>query len=137
MAFYAPDPDGDLDCTTGAAVAAAPGDCLDTDATVHPDAEEIVQRTVYALINEGMDILNEGIAQRPGDIDIVYVYGYGFPAWRGGPMHYADTVGLPAVLASIEKFAAAHGEENWKPSPLLKQLVEDGKSLADWAAERG
>ncbi len=101
------------------------------------DADEIVQRTVYALINEGMDILNEGIAQRPGDIDIVYVYGYGFPAWRGGPMHYADTVGLPAVLASIEKFAAEHGEENWKPSPLLKQLVEDCKTLADWATERG
>ena len=61
-------------------------------------ADEIVDRLTHALINEGMRILDEGIAQRASDIDVVYVYGYGYPAYRGGPMHYADTVGLPRVL---------------------------------------
>jgi len=97
------------------------------------DAEEIVQRTIFALINEGFDILDEGIAQRPGDIDVVYVYGYGFPAWRGGPMHYADVVGLPTVLRTIRAFADKHGTDNWTPSPLLVRLVDEGTSLADWA----
>ncbi len=65
--------------------------------------EEIVDRLVYALVNEGMRIVDEGIAQRPGDIDVVYVYGYGFPAWRGGPMHYADAVGLGKVYERIRR----------------------------------
>jgi 3-hydroxyacyl-CoA dehydrogenase len=97
------------------------------------DADEIVDRHIYALVNEGIQILAEGIAQRPGDIDVVYVYGYGFPAWRGGPMHYADAVGLDIVLARIEEFRDRFGAENWTPSPLLEKLVNDGRSLAEWA----
>ena len=94
---------------------------------------EIVDRLIFALVNEGMQILAEGIAQRPGDIDVVYIYGYGFPAWRGGPMHYADAVGLDKVLARIMEFQERFGAENWTPAPLLEKLVEQGRSLAEWA----
>jgi len=97
------------------------------------EADEIVDRLIYALVNEGLQILAEGIAQRPGDIDVVYVYGYGFPAWRGGPMHYADAIGLDKVLARIEEFRERFGEENWTPAPLLEKLVREGRSLAEWA----
>jgi len=97
------------------------------------DADEIVDRLIYALVNEGMRILEEGIAQRPGDIDVVYVYGYGFPAWRGGPMHYADAIGLDNVLARIEEFRGRFGDENWTPAPLLEKLVREGRTLAEWA----
>jgi len=97
------------------------------------DADEIVDRLIYALVNEGMRILEEGIAQRPGDIDVVYVYGYGFPAWRGGPMHYADAIGLEVVLARIEEFRDRFGDENWTPAPLLEKLVGEGRTLAEWA----
>ncbi|MEM6513273.1 MAG: 3-hydroxyacyl-CoA dehydrogenase NAD-binding domain-containing protein [Pseudomonadota bacterium] len=98
--------------------------------------EEILDRILLALINEGMNILDEGIAQRPGDIDVVYVYGYGFPAYRGGPMFYADSLGLPTVLERIERFGARLGADNWVPSPLLKRLVDEGLSLEDWARSR-
>lgn len=97
------------------------------------DRREIVDRALYALVNEGMRILEEGIAQRPGDIDVVYVYGYGFPAWRGGPMFYADAVGLDTVLARIEEFRERFGEANWTPAPLLVKLVGEGRSLRAWA----
>ena len=97
------------------------------------EAEEIVDRLIYALVNEGIQVLADGIAQRPGDIDVVYVYGYGFPAWRGGPMHYADSVGLDNVLARIEEFRERFGEENWVPAPLLEKLVGEGRTLAEWA----
>jgi 3-hydroxyacyl-CoA dehydrogenase len=83
--------------------------------------EEIVERCIYALINEGACILEEGIALRAVDIDVVYLNGYGFPAWRGGPMFYADTVGIGKVLARIE--------ELWTPAPLLRQLAESGKTF--------
>ena len=96
-------------------------------------ADEIVDRLIFALVNEGMNILEEGIAQRPGDIDVVYVYGYGFPAWRGGPMHYADAVGLDAVLARVREFEQRFGSENWAPAPLLETLAGEGRTLADWA----
>ncbi len=76
-------------------------------------AQEIVDRCIYALVNEGAKILEEGIALRAVDIDITYVYGYGFPAWRGGPMFYADTVGLKNVLARIEEFEKQHGSDLW------------------------
>ena len=101
--------------------------------TVAPD--EIVERTVYALINEGARILDEGIALRAGDIDIVYVYGYGFPAYRGGPMWYADTVGLKAVHARIREFEKQHGAR-WAPAPLLTKLAEGGKTFAGLDANR-
>jgi 3-hydroxyacyl-CoA dehydrogenase len=93
--------------------------------------EEIVERCVYGLINEGARILEDGIALRPVDIDITYIYGYGFPAWRGGPMFYADTVGLAKVLARIEEFEKKHGTDLWAPAPLLKKLVADGKKFKD------
>ncbi len=97
------------------------------------DAQEIVDRLIFALANEGFRILEEGIAQRPGDIDIVYLYGYGFPAWRGGPMHYVESLGLDKVLARIEEFRERFGDENWAPAPLLEKLVAEGRSLKDWA----
>jgi 3-hydroxyacyl-CoA dehydrogenase len=93
--------------------------------------DEIVERTMYALINEGAKILEEGIALRAVDIDIIYLNGYGFPIWRGGPMFYADTVGLQKVYDRISEFHAQHGE-HWEPAPLLKQLAEQGKTFADF-----
>jgi 3-hydroxyacyl-CoA dehydrogenase len=101
------------------------------------DSSEIVDRLTFALANEGMNILDEGIAQRPGDIDVVYVYGYGFPAVRGGPMHYADTVGLDHVLQRVREFSERFGADNWSPAPLLERLVADGISLAEWAQAQG
>lgn len=88
--------------------------------------EEIIQRTIYALVNEGARILEEGIVQRASDIDTVYVNGYGFPAYRGGPMFYADTVGLDKVYATICEYHEKHGEY-WKPAPLLERLAKEGR----------
>ncbi|MFN0119575.1 MAG: 3-hydroxyacyl-CoA dehydrogenase NAD-binding domain-containing protein [Blastocatellia bacterium] len=93
--------------------------------------EEIIERTLYALINEGAKILEEGFALRAVDIDIIYLNGYGFPVWRGGPMKYADTVGLAKVLERICEFHVRQGEY-WKPAPLLQKLVEEGKTFADF-----
>ncbi len=89
-----------------------------------PD-EEIVDRLVYGLVNEGMRIVEEGIAQRPGDIDIVYVYGYGFPVTRGGPMHYADAVGARRVYERVLEFRERFGAEAWTPAPLLEKLATE------------
>ena len=97
--------------------------------------EEIIKRCVYGPINEGAVLLEKGIALRPSDIDIVYVTGYGFPSWRGGPMFYADTVGLKSVLDDIKRFHERDGFY-WKPAPLLEQLVREGKSFADYQAGR-
>jgi 3-hydroxyacyl-CoA dehydrogenase len=96
---------------------------------------EIVERTVYALVNEGAKILEEGIALRAGDIDIVYVYGYGFPAHRGGPMWYADTVGLREVCERVSHFAEVHGSL-WAPAPLLETLAAEGRTFADFERDR-
>jgi 3-hydroxyacyl-CoA dehydrogenase len=93
--------------------------------------EEIIERTQYALINEGAKILEEGIALRSVDIDIIYLNGYGYPTWRGGPMFYADTVGLKKVYERILEFQEKHGEL-WEPAPLLKKLAEEGKTFADF-----
>jgi len=93
--------------------------------------EEIIERTQYALINEGAKILEEGIALRAVDIDIIYLNGYGYPAWRGGPMWYGDTVGLKKVYDRVCQFQAEHGEL-WTPAPLLKKLAEEGKTFADY-----
>jgi 3-hydroxyacyl-CoA dehydrogenase len=89
--------------------------------------EEIVERLIYALVNEAAYILEEGIALRASDIDMVYLTGYGFPPYRGGPMFYADTVGLSKVLAAIEKFQKGYRGEVWKPAPLLVKLANEGK----------
>jgi 3-hydroxyacyl-CoA dehydrogenase len=94
--------------------------------------EEIVERCVFALVNEGAKILEEGIAQRASDIDVVYLTGYGFPAWRGGPMHHADSVGLYSVVRSMRRFAKnPHGDPAaWEPAPLLAKLAAEGKSFS-------
>jgi 3-hydroxyacyl-CoA dehydrogenase len=93
------------------------------------DDEEIVRRLIFALVNEGAAILQEGIAQRASDIDMVYLKGYGFPLHRGGPMFYADEVGLYNVVASMKAFAAnSHGDPGfWKPATLLASLAGEGK----------
>ncbi len=93
--------------------------------------EEIVQRLVYSLVNEGAHILEDGIAARASDIDIVYITGYGFPIYRGGPMQYADTVGLFNVAQSMNLFAKnpMDDAEFWQPAPLLAKLVAEGKSF--------
>jgi len=88
--------------------------------------EEIVERVIYPLVNEGARILEEGIAQRPGDIDIVYLYGYGFPAHRGGPMFYADTVGLDRIYQRICEFRDTLRADDWQPAPLLQRLAQSG-----------
>ena len=98
-------------------------------------AEEIVDRCVYALVNEGTRIIEEGFALRAVDIDIIYLNGYGFPAYRGGPMWYADTVGLKKVYERICEFHRQHGE-TWTPSPLLKQLAEQGKTFAEFSRDQ-
>jgi len=95
------------------------------------DAEEILDRTLYALVNEGARILEEGYALRASDIDVIYLNGYGFPAWRGGPMRYADTVGLDTVYRRVLEFEQQHGYW-WRPAPLLKQLAEAGGTFAEW-----
>lgn len=89
--------------------------------------EEIVERCVLALVNEGARIVEEGIAQRASDVDVVYVNGYGFPAWRGGPMFYAETLGLGVALKKIKALFETHGE-HWTPAPLLVQRVAEGKT---------
>ncbi len=98
--------------------------------------EEILQRCFYPLINEGALILEEGIAQRPSDIDVVYVFGYAFPVAKGGPMHYADQVGLKNVYDKICELRDRYGEDYWKPAPLLKQLAEAGSTFAEWDKNR-
>jgi 3-hydroxyacyl-CoA dehydrogenase len=98
-------------------------------------AAEIVDRCVYALVNEGARILEEGYALRAVDIDIIYLNGYGFPAYRGGPMWHADTVGLQKVYARVCEFHQQHGEL-WTPAPLLKRLAEAGKTFAEFDKEQ-
>src|SRR4029077_8518012 len=93
--------------------------------------EEIVDRCILALVNEGACILEEGIALRAVDIDIIYLNGYGFPAYRGGPMWYADTVGLKRVRERISEFQRRLGNW-WEPAPLLKRLATEGKTFADF-----
>ena len=90
--------------------------------------EEIKERMLYSLINEGFKVLEDGIALRPGDIDVVWIYGYGFPRHKGGPMHFADEHGLGRILASLEKFAEAHPDQlHLEPSALLRECVESGR----------
>src|ERR1700733_7239780 len=91
--------------------------------------DEIIERCIYVMINEGARILEEGHASRASDIDAIYFSGYGFPAWRGGPMWYADTVGVKKVYDKIEEFHRKHGEL-WEPAPLLKRLAAEGKTFA-------
>ncbi|NNG25790.1 3-hydroxyacyl-CoA dehydrogenase NAD-binding domain-containing protein [Telluria aromaticivorans] len=93
-----------------------------------PDSE-IVERLVYALVNEGAKILEEGIAMRASDIDMVYLSGYGFPLHRGGPMFYAESVGLPKLLEAVRKYAGGRHGEAWKPAALLERRAAEGKGF--------
>ena len=97
--------------------------------------EEIVDRCLYALVNEGARILEEGYALRSGDIDIIYINGYGFPAHRGGPMWYADAVGLKNVYNRVLEFHKQHGEL-WEAAPLLKQLAAQERTFAEYSKEQ-
>ena len=94
--------------------------------------EEIVQRLVYALVNEGARIVDEGIAMRASDVDMVYLTGYGFPLHRGGPMNYADQQGLFNVVQSMKRFAANPRDDQkfWQPAPLLAKLAAEGKTFS-------
>jgi 3-hydroxyacyl-CoA dehydrogenase len=96
-------------------------------------ASEIVDRCIYALVNEGARILEEGYALRAGDIDVIYINGYGFPAHLGGPMWFADTIGLQKVYARVLEFHRQHGSL-WDPAPLLKRLAERGETFANFSA---
>ena len=96
--------------------------------------EEILQRCIYPLINEGARILEEGIVQRASDLDIVWLYGFGFPRYRGGPMFYADSIGLRHVYEVMQGFCEIH--EDWlEPAPLLERLAREDKTFAEWDAE--
>ena len=92
--------------------------------------EEIVERTQFALANEGAHVLGEGVAERSGDIDVVYNYGYGYPRWRGGPMKYAETVGLDKVAAKLTEWADGVGGIHWEPSDYLMERAADGKDFS-------
>jgi 3-hydroxyacyl-CoA dehydrogenase len=92
--------------------------------------DEIVERLLFPMINEGARILREGIARRPGDVDVIWVHGYGFPIHRGGPMHYADSVGLPYIRDRLTAFAHKTGDDRHRPAPLLEELATAGKGFA-------
>ena len=99
--------------------------------------EEILERCLYPLMNEGLRILEEGVALRSGDVDVVWTSGYGFPRYRGGPMFYADTIGLRSLHAGMLKYRERFGPMHWEPAPLLTQLVKEGRTLADWSRASG
>src|SRR6202035_5376950 len=96
--------------------------------------DEILKRCLYALINEGAAILGEGIAAAPRDIDLIWCNGYGFPRERGGPMTYADSLGLVRVAEGIRHFAAQYGARYWSVAPLLEQLAGANSTFAAWQA---
>jgi 3-hydroxyacyl-CoA dehydrogenase len=94
------------------------------------DEAEIVERLIFPMINEGARILEEGVARRSGDIDVIWVHGYGFPTWRGGPMFYADAVGLPRIRDRLAALARETGETSYAPAPLLARLAAEGVGFA-------
>ncbi len=97
--------------------------------------EEIIERMLYAMINEGALILEEGIALRPGDIDVIFNSGYGMPRYRGGPMFYADLVGLKHIYDAIGKYRKRYGDRYWSPAPLLQKLAEQGATFSEWSKQ--
>jgi 3-hydroxyacyl-CoA dehydrogenase len=101
----------------------------------HTDSE-ILERCVYPLVNEGLRILEEGVALRGSDIDVVWTSGYGFPRYRGGPLFYAESIGLGTVLAGLRKYRDLFGPLHWEPAPLLTRLVAEKRTLAQWEASR-
>jgi 3-hydroxyacyl-CoA dehydrogenase len=98
--------------------------------------QEVLERCLYPLINEAFRILEEGVAVRASDIDVVWAAGYGFPRYRGGPLFYADTIGLKTVYDGMLKYRELFGPMHWEPAALLEKLVREGKTLAQWEGER-
>jgi 3-hydroxyacyl-CoA dehydrogenase len=109
---------------------------LGVEKRTHTEAE-ILERCLYPLMNEGFRILEEGVAVRASDIDVVWTAGYGFPRHRGGPMFHAETIGLKTLLDGILKYRSRFGPMHWTPAPLLERLVAEGRTLAHWEAARG
>jgi 3-hydroxyacyl-CoA dehydrogenase len=97
------------------------------------ERKEIVERLIFPMVNEGARILEEGIATRPGDIDVIWVYGYGFPIWRGGPMYYADSIGLPYIRDRLAELARTIGDKRHEPATLLSRLAGEGRGFASLA----
>jgi len=97
--------------------------------------QEILERCMYPLVNIGAAILEEGIALRASDIDLVYLNGYGFPVWRGGPMHWAGTVGLDTVGRAVDRYFEQTGRDHWSPSSLLNKLGAEAKTFEAYDAE--
>jgi 3-hydroxyacyl-CoA dehydrogenase len=93
-------------------------------------SEEIVERTIFPMINEGARILEEGIATRPGDIDVIWVYGYGWPVWRGGPMYYADRLGLAHLRDRLNFYAERSNDESLRPAALISRLAAENRGFA-------
>jgi 3-hydroxyacyl-CoA dehydrogenase len=108
---------------------------LDIPQRAH-STDEILERCLYPLINEGIRILEEGVALRASDVDVVWFAGYGFPRYRGGPLFYADTVGLKTVLDGMLKYREVFGPMHWQPAPLLTRLVSEGRTLKEWEGEK-
>jgi len=98
--------------------------------------DEIVERCMYALVNEGAQLLDEGIAARPLDIDMIWIFGYGFPRYRGGPIFWADEVGLPRILDRLNHYRQHHDRDWLEPAPLLARLAREGRTFKSWTAER-
>jgi 3-hydroxyacyl-CoA dehydrogenase len=98
--------------------------------------DEIFERMFYPMINEGARILEEGIATRPSDIDVIWIYGYGWPAWTGGPMHYADGIGLRHIAERLNAHADRTGDETLRPAPLLQRLADRGEGFASVRPEK-
>jgi 3-hydroxyacyl-CoA dehydrogenase len=98
--------------------------------------EEIIERLLFAMINEGALILEDGIALRPGDIDVIFTSGFGMPRYRGGPMFHADLVGLKQVYNGISKYRERYGDRYWTPAPLLEQLAKEGKTFSEWSGQK-
>ena len=92
--------------------------------------EEVLKRCIYPLVNEGAKLLEEGLAIRSSDIDVIWIYGYGFPRYRGGPMYWADTIGLDEVLSTMQSYHAEHGEL-MRPASLLERMVKEGRKFSD------
>lgn len=108
---------------------------VDTRADITDD--EILERMLYSLINEGFKVLEDGIAIKPSDIDVTWCYGYGFPRWRGGPMHYADAVGLPRIAEALSSYAEKYPDQpHLKPAQLLLDLASEGRTLKEHYASR-
>lgn len=98
--------------------------------------EEIIERLLFSMINEGARVLEEGIAIRPSDIDVIFVNGYGLPRYRGGPMKYADMTGLDKVYAAVTKYRDRYGDLWWTPAPLLERLAGEGRTFEEWSGNR-